>query len=100
MREGMKAEEGMAGLESAAAEWRGSGLPADFIRAAERLTAGTEAARVRALLGAPRLVTPLPDGGESWLYVPNDPARGRFEALFLAIDPSGRFARLDRKPID
>lgn len=87
-------------LESAAAAWRASAAPADFLRAAERLPAGADAARVRGLFGAPALVTPLPDGGESWLYVPSDPARGRFEALFLAFGPGGRFARLDRKPIE
>jgi hypothetical protein len=32
--------------------------------------------------------------------VPNDPARGQFEALFVSFDPAGKFARLDRKPIE
>jgi hypothetical protein len=54
-------------LERAAASWRASGSPTDFIDAAERIPVGTERARVRELLDAPSLVSRLADGGESWL---------------------------------
>ena len=87
-------------LENAAAVWRASRNPADFIRAAERIPAGTDQARVRELLGAPVFVSPTADDGESWLYVPSDPARDQFEALFTTFDPNGKFLRLDRKPIE
>lgn len=87
-------------LERAAAAWRASRAPTDFIYAALRLPLGIDRARVRELLGAPSLVSPLANGGESWLYVPNDPTRGQFEALFVSFDRVGRFARLDRKPIE
>jgi len=52
-------------LESAARAWRDSATPADFIRAAELLPAGSNQAQVRQLLGPPSLVTPLADGSES-----------------------------------
>jgi outer membrane protein assembly factor BamE (lipoprotein component of BamABCDE complex) len=87
-------------LENAAAIWRASAAATDFIRAVERIPVGADRARVRELLGSPVLVSPAADGSESWLYVPSDPARGQFEALFVAFDPNGRFLRLDRKPID
>jgi hypothetical protein len=87
-------------LERAAAAWRASASPTDFIAAAERIPVGYDRARVRELFGAPSLVSPLANGGESWLYVPNDPARGQFEALFVSFDPAGRFARLNRKSIE
>jgi hypothetical protein len=87
-------------LEKAAASWRASSAPADFIHAAQQIPMGTERVRVLELLGEPSQISPLADGGESWLYVPNDPAHGQFEALFVTLTPDDRFARLDRKPIE
>lgn len=87
-------------LENAAALWRTSGTPTDFIRAVESIPAGTDRGRVRELLGSPLLVSPAADGSESWLYVSSDPARGQFEALFVAFDANGRSLRLERKPIE
>jgi hypothetical protein len=88
------------GLEALAARWRGSAAAADLAALAERIPAGTDRARLRALLGEPLLVSPLADGGEAWLYVRSDAGRGQRESLSILLSPDGGFLELARKPID
>lgn len=87
-------------LDSLAARFRQSQAPADLEAAVHRLPASTDAARVRALLGEPLVVSQLADGGESWLYVKSDAAKGQGESISILLSPQGYFLRLVRKPID
>lgn len=87
-------------LDSLAARFRQSQAPADLEAAVRQLPASADAARVRALLGEPLVVSQLADGGESWLYVKSDAAKGQGESLSVLLSPQGRFQRLVRKPID
>lgn len=87
-------------LESLATRFRQSQAPTDLEAAVRSLPASADAARVRALLGEPLVVSQLADGGESWLYVKSDAAKGQGESISLLLSPQGRFLRLVRKPID
>jgi len=84
----------------AAEAWRRLRTPDQLARAVERIPRGTPSARVRALLGEPLSISRLADGGEAWLYIKSDPARGQRESLFVTFDLSGNLAGLERKPLD
>jgi outer membrane protein assembly factor BamE (lipoprotein component of BamABCDE complex) len=74
--------------------------PADLDRAAAELAPGTSAERVRELLGAPRAVSELAEGGQTWVYLEADPEARRYESLSLTFDGAGRFVAVQRKAID
>jgi len=46
------------------------------------------------------VVSDLANGGQSWLYAPNDPEHGVFESLSVVFGPDGSFEAVERKPID
>lgn len=73
---------------------------AEFERLAAELPPGADPERVRGLLGEPLVISELAGGGQTWLYVPADPARGQWESLSVAFDAAGRLTGLQRKPID
>ena len=89
-----------AALMALAEPWRRSGQAADLIAVAQRIPPGTGSASLVAALGQPLVVSRLSDGGETWLYIRSDPARGQFEALSIALSAAGGFRRLERKPIE
>jgi hypothetical protein len=96
----MQSADSVVGLDALGARWRASGAPTDLLLLAERIPPGTDRARLITLLGQPDLVSPLANGGESWLYVKCDPAHNQFESLSVVLSPVGGFLQLDRKPVD
>jgi outer membrane protein assembly factor BamE (lipoprotein component of BamABCDE complex) len=74
--------------------------PDELARAAEAIPLGADRERVRASLGEPLVRSELTGGGESWLYVEADPARGQRESLSVGFDEHGRYLGLQRKPLD
>lgn len=58
-----------------------SGRAEEVERRASQLAPGADPGEVREALGEPVTVSHLADGGETWLYVPADPARGEMESV-------------------
>lgn len=87
-------------LDSLATRWRACRAPADLIALAELVPIGVDGQRLIEYFGPPVLVSPLADGGESWLYVRSDADSGQFESLSLALSADRQFAGLNRKPIE
>lgn len=94
------ADDSDRGTDALAARWRDSANPEDLTALAAHIAPGTARDRLRGLLGEPLLVTPLAEGGESWLYVRSDPASEQYESIAALLSPDGRFDRLARKPIE
>lgn len=73
--------------------------PAEFERIAAQVPSGSSPERVRELLGEPLAVSDRADGGQTWLYVQAAPEHDQWESLSVALDASGGFTGLERKPV-
>jgi len=87
-------------LDAVAARWRAERNPKDLLWLAERIPKGTNADRVKQLLGEPLGAGKLVNGGEIWLYVRIDPGKQQFEALSLLFDRQMRYVGLGTKPVE
>jgi hypothetical protein len=72
----------------------------ELARVAATVPAGSSPEQARAALGEPLVISELAAGGETWLYVEADPARGQRESLSVAFDANGAYEGLRRKPLD